>query len=88
VGLLADSPGLIPAVGEIRCQEWGRAQEPEQLSWWVDVTARETGRDELPVTFVAVDPLGAAAGQSTFIAAAAGNWMTASAGHRASLSQC
>jgi hypothetical protein len=53
IGLLADHPDLIPAVGRFRWQEWGRDPEPAELDWWVDVTARESGRDDLPVTFVA-----------------------------------
>jgi GNAT superfamily N-acetyltransferase len=42
-------------VGQVRWLEWGRDPEPVELSWWVDVTARESGRDDLPVTFVAID---------------------------------
>ena len=55
IGLLADHPGVIPAVGEMRWQEWGHAPEPERLEWWVDITAKEAGRDRLPVTWVAID---------------------------------
>lgn len=62
VRLLADLPSLVPAVGRIRWQEWGRAPEPEDLSWWIDATEREAGRVELPVTFVALDGVGEAIG--------------------------
>jgi GNAT superfamily N-acetyltransferase len=62
VELLADHPHLIPVVGEIRWREWGRPPEPERLDWWVDVTAREAGREELPVTWVAIDSRGQAVG--------------------------
>ena len=62
VHLLADCPHLIEAVGELRWQEWGRPPEPEQLDWWVDITAREAGRDQLPITWVAVDEHGQAVG--------------------------
>jgi len=55
---LADHPQLISTVGEIRWKEWGHPPEPENLDWWVDVTGREAGRDQLPVTWVAIDPLG------------------------------
>jgi GNAT superfamily N-acetyltransferase len=55
IGLLADHPELIPAVGELRWREWGRPPEPESLDWWVDVTAREAGREALPVTWVAFE---------------------------------
>jgi GNAT superfamily N-acetyltransferase len=58
IELLADHPHLVPAVGEIRWNEWGHPPEPERLDWWIDVTRREAGRDELPVTWVAIDPHG------------------------------
>jgi predicted N-acetyltransferase YhbS len=60
--LLADRPDLIEAVGDMRWREWWRHAGREDRSWWVDVTRRESGRDELPVTFVAVDALGEAVG--------------------------
>src|SRR5262245_3277657 len=62
VALLADHPQLISTVGEIRWKEWGHPPEPENLDWWVDVTGREAGRDQLPVTWVAIDHLGDAVG--------------------------
>jgi GNAT superfamily N-acetyltransferase len=62
IGLLADHPHLIPPVGEIRWREWGHPPEPEDLDWWVAVTGKEAGRDELPVTWVAVDHQGQATG--------------------------
>lgn len=62
IGLLADHRELIPGVGRIRWQEWGRVPQRTELAWWVDVTALESGRDKLPVTFVAIDAGGAAAG--------------------------
>ncbi len=62
VHLLADHPQLIPAVGEMRWEEWGNEPERQDLQWWIDVTAREAGRDALPVTWVAVDDRGNALG--------------------------
>ena len=62
VELLADHPGLILAVGQIRWREWGHAPEPESLDWWVDVTGREAGRVGLPVTWVAIDDAGQVVG--------------------------
>lgn len=62
VGLLADNPHLIPAVGEIRWKEWGHVPERVDLEWWVDVTSQESGADEIPVTWVAIDDLGQAVG--------------------------
>jgi GNAT superfamily N-acetyltransferase len=62
IDLLADNPHLIPAIGEIRWKEWGHPPEPEKLDWWVDITAREAGRDNLPVTWVAIDQRGQAMG--------------------------
>ena len=55
VQLLADNEQLIPAIGEMCWREWGHAPEPEDLAWWVAVTAREAGRDHLPVKWVALD---------------------------------
>ena len=62
IHFLADHAQLIPAVGQMRWEEWGHAPEPEDLGWWVEVTQREAGRDRLPVTWVAVDELGQALG--------------------------
>ena len=62
VYLLADHPHLVPAVGEMRWKEWGNEPGREDLRWWVDVTAREAGRDALPVTWVAIDDRGRAVG--------------------------
>jgi GNAT superfamily N-acetyltransferase len=62
IGLLADHPHLVPAVGQIRWREWGHPPEPENLDWWVDITGREAGRADLPVTWVAIDSLGEAVG--------------------------
>ena len=55
VELLADHPDLIPAVGELRQREWGHWGE-QDLAWFVDVTRSESGRTELPVTFVGLAP--------------------------------
>jgi GNAT superfamily N-acetyltransferase len=55
VVLLADHPELIPAVAALRHREWGRAPEPEDPRWWLAMARREAGRDDLPVTFAAVD---------------------------------
>jgi len=62
VHLLADHPQLISAVGEMRWKEWGNAPGRKDLGWWVEVTAREAGRDALPITWVAIDDRGCAVG--------------------------
>jgi len=62
VYLLADHPHLVEAVARMRWQEWGDEPGREALSWWVEVTASEAGRHGLPVTCVAVDAVGEAAG--------------------------
>jgi len=59
VHLLADHPHLINPIALLRWREWGRDQS---LTDWIKITARETGRDEIPVTWVAVDDQGAALG--------------------------
>lgn len=60
IQLLADHTPLVPAVGRMRWDEWGSPSET--LAAWIDVTAREAGRDRLPVTWVAVDEHGDALG--------------------------
>lgn len=55
MALLADCLASVPAVAHMRWQEWGHAPEPDDPAWWLDVTTREAGRDELPVTLVAHD---------------------------------
>jgi len=60
--LLADRPELIEPVGLLRWREWGRAPEPADPAFWVDVARAEAGRDGLPFTLVAVDAGGRAAG--------------------------
>lgn len=54
--LLADRPDLVAAAGELRWREWGHPPEPVELSFWVEVTAGEAGRDGLPATWVASAP--------------------------------
>jgi len=62
IHLLADLPHLIEPVGRIRWRQWGRPPEPVDPTWWIETTAREAGRDGLPITFVAVDGPGRAVG--------------------------
>jgi hypothetical protein len=62
VHMLADRPHLVGAVAEMRWREWGNEPGREELSWWVEVTAAEAGQRGLPVTWVAVDEDGEAAG--------------------------
>jgi GNAT superfamily N-acetyltransferase len=59
VHLLADHPHLINPVALLRWREWGREDD---LTSWIRITAREAGRAELPVSWVAVDEQGAALG--------------------------
>jgi len=67
VRLLADHDELVPAVGALRWQEWGRAPEPEDPAWWEATTRQEAGRDRLPVSWVALD--GAAGGADRVVGA-------------------
>jgi GNAT superfamily N-acetyltransferase len=60
IALLADHPDLVARVGELRWREWGHGQTSREE--WVEITARESGRDELPVTLVALDVTGSALG--------------------------
>lgn len=62
IDLLADHAELIASVGTIRWREWGRPPEPTELTWWLDTTRQEVGREGLPITWVAVDADGEAVG--------------------------
>lgn len=62
VQLLADNTHLIPAVGEMRWREWGNHPGRERRDGWVEVTAREAGRDGLAITWVAIEGGGEAIG--------------------------
>jgi GNAT superfamily N-acetyltransferase len=62
VSLLADSPDSAQAVADMRWREWGHPPEPQDPVWWLATTVRETGREELPVTFVAHDTEGQVVG--------------------------
>jgi predicted N-acetyltransferase YhbS len=59
VQLLADVPHLIEPIGRLRFVEWGSDNNVEE---WISITRREAGRDDLPVTWVAVGETGAAVG--------------------------
>ena len=66
--LLADHPAAIVAVAEICWREWGQSPDPPDLASWVASTAREAGRDGLPIKWVALDASGAALGSVGLIA--------------------
>jgi GNAT superfamily N-acetyltransferase len=59
VHLLADHPHLIKAVALMRWREWG---QDDDLTGWIRITVRETGRNRIPVTWVALDEQGEALG--------------------------
>ena len=59
VELLADRSDLVEAVTDLRWREWGHAPEPTDRLWWRAATIRESGRSELPITWVASDSSGA-----------------------------
>lgn len=60
VRLLADVPHLCEPVGRMRFAEW--ADDGDDVADWISVTRREAGRDEPPVTWVAIDDTGTALG--------------------------
>ncbi|HVE91431.1 MAG TPA: GNAT family N-acetyltransferase [Actinomycetota bacterium] len=64
IQLLADSPHLIAAVAEMRWKAWGDPSPPGEngLAGWIEITGAEAGKDQLPITWVAVDEHGAAVG--------------------------
>ena len=59
VHLLADLPDLIEPIGRMRCAEWGH---DDDVDAWISTTRSEAGREDLPVTWVAVDDTGTAVG--------------------------
>lgn len=60
VARLFDHPQLISHIGEMRWREWGDGESsPER---WTQVTAGENEHDRLPVTLIAIDDTGRAAG--------------------------
>jgi predicted N-acetyltransferase YhbS len=59
VQLLADVPNLIEPIGRMRFAEWGNGNNVEE---WISITRREAGRDDLPVTWVAVGDTSTAVG--------------------------
>jgi GNAT superfamily N-acetyltransferase len=59
LGLLADHPELVAEVGVLRWHEWGLSPTP---GTWIEITAREAGSDQLPITLVAMGLDGRALG--------------------------
>ncbi|HEY2273279.1 MAG TPA: GNAT family N-acetyltransferase [Jatrophihabitantaceae bacterium] len=58
VSLLADRPDAIAAVADMRWREWGHPPGSEDPAWWHEITLAEAGREQLPVTFVAMNDVG------------------------------
>jgi GNAT superfamily N-acetyltransferase len=63
IELLADRQDLLVPLARICWQEWGDDPGRQDLQWWIDTAVSESGRDRLPVTFVAVDRIGEAVGR-------------------------
>jgi len=62
LGLLADQPELIAEVGALRWRASGGDGTPGP---WIEATARDAGREGLPLTLVAMDLDGQAIGAVT-----------------------
>ena len=60
IHLLADHPHLVEEVGVLRWREWG--YDDPSPDAWIAITRREAGRDDLPITLVAVAGDGHAVG--------------------------
>lgn len=60
IALLADRPELVEQAGVLRWTEWG--YDDTSPEGWIAITAREAGREDLPVTLVAVDEGGSTVG--------------------------
>jgi predicted N-acetyltransferase YhbS len=60
IAVLGDHPELVAEAGMLRWHEWGYADpSPDE---WIAITAREAGREQLPVTLVATDEAGTVVG--------------------------
>jgi GNAT superfamily N-acetyltransferase len=55
IAVLADHPELIEPVARLRWMEWGHPPEPVDFDFWLETTANEAGRDDIPVTWVAIE---------------------------------
>jgi GNAT superfamily N-acetyltransferase len=64
LGLLADQPELIAEVGALRWRASGSGGTPGP---WIESTARDAGRDRLPMTLVAMNLEGRAIGAVTLV---------------------
>jgi GNAT superfamily N-acetyltransferase len=62
LGLLADQPELVAEVGVLRWRASGGSGTPGP---WIEATARDAGREGLPLTLVAMDLEGRAIGAVT-----------------------
>ncbi len=62
LGLLADQPELVAEVGVLRWRASGSGGTPGP---WIEATARDAGREGLPLTLVAMDLEGQAIGAVT-----------------------
>jgi len=62
IKLLADVPEFVEPVGLMRWREWAQPPARTDPQWWIDATRREAGRSTLPITLVAADSEGTAAG--------------------------
>jgi GNAT superfamily N-acetyltransferase len=62
ISLLADKAQYIPHVAQLRWREWGHSPAPEDAEFWLDTTRQEAGRDDVPVTLVAIADDGALLG--------------------------
>jgi GNAT superfamily N-acetyltransferase len=60
IAVLADRPELVEQAGVLRWTEWG--YDDPSPEGWIAITAREAGRDVLPVTLVAIGSDGSAVG--------------------------
>lgn len=63
IEVLGNHPELIKPVARMVWREWGHPPEPVAFDWWLDVTRREAGTRELPITWVAIDDAGTLLGK-------------------------
>jgi GNAT superfamily N-acetyltransferase len=64
---VADHPELIECIARWHWNEWGAADPTGSLETWTVGLRKRTNRDRIPLTLVAIDPLGAPIGSVTLV---------------------
>jgi GNAT superfamily N-acetyltransferase len=55
IELLSDHPDFVEDLARWHCEEDGRLDDRHWVAFWRDQLRSESGRDEIPIAFVAID---------------------------------